>query len=116
MVQYAAMAVNPGLANVVCCVFADDPLNEGQRAVAAYAGGRPMSALAACGGCTAGLVVGREVEVAFEALADGSGTVPVFKLVQEGAAGTVDTFGSAVTSPRCARRRCRTGCAGIDAV
>ena len=25
--------------------------------------------------------VGREVEVAFEALADGSGTVPVFKLV-----------------------------------
>ena len=28
--------------------------------------------------------VGREVEVAFKALADGSGTVPVFKLVQEG--------------------------------
>ena len=45
MVQYAAMAVHAGLANVVCCVFADDPLKEGQRAGAAYAGGRHVSAL-----------------------------------------------------------------------
>ena len=44
MVQYAAMAVNAGLANVVCCMFADDPLQEGQRAGAAYAGGRRTSA------------------------------------------------------------------------
>ncbi|MEZ5557087.1 MAG: thiolase family protein [Pseudomonadales bacterium] len=42
MVQYAAMAVANGLANYICCVFADDPLKEGVRTGAAYArGGRP---------------------------------------------------------------------------
>jgi acetyl-CoA acetyltransferase len=39
MVQYAAMAVANGLANYVCCVFADDPLKEGVRTGAAYAAG-----------------------------------------------------------------------------
>jgi acetyl-CoA acetyltransferase len=42
MIQYAAMAVANGLANYICCVFADDPLKEGVRTGAAYArAGRP---------------------------------------------------------------------------
>ena len=46
MVQYAAMAVQNGLAKHVACVFADAPLREGQRTGAAYAGGRRPEALA----------------------------------------------------------------------
>jgi acetyl-CoA acetyltransferase len=40
MVQYAAMAVHHGLARYVACVFADDPLREGEATGAAYAGAR----------------------------------------------------------------------------
>jgi acetyl-CoA acetyltransferase len=36
MVQYAAMAINAGMANHVLCVFADAPLREGSSAGAAY--------------------------------------------------------------------------------
>jgi acetyl-CoA acetyltransferase len=39
MVQYAALAVNAGLAKHVACVFADAPLVPGERAGRAYAGG-----------------------------------------------------------------------------
>jgi len=37
MVQYAAMAVENGMADYVACVFADDPLKEGKRTGDAYA-------------------------------------------------------------------------------
>ena len=47
MIQYASMAVANGLANYVCCVFADDPLKEGVRTGAAYAGGGRRNALGA---------------------------------------------------------------------
>ena len=47
MVQYAAMAVANGLANYVCCVFGDSPLQEGVRTGAAYAGGGRRNAMAA---------------------------------------------------------------------
>jgi acetyl-CoA acetyltransferase len=47
MIQYAAMAVANGLANYVCCVFADDPLKEGTRTGDAYAGGGRRNAMAA---------------------------------------------------------------------
>jgi len=40
MIEYAAMAVHSGLANHVCCVFADAPLKEDQRSGAAYSGRR----------------------------------------------------------------------------
>ena len=46
MVQYAAMAVANGLANYVCCVFGDAPLQEGVRTGAAYAGGGRRNAMA----------------------------------------------------------------------
>ena len=39
MVQYAALAINAGMANHVVCVFADAPLTEGRSASAAYGGG-----------------------------------------------------------------------------
>jgi acetyl-CoA acetyltransferase len=45
MIQYAAMAVANGLANYIVCVFADDPLQEGQRTGAAYAGAGRRSAM-----------------------------------------------------------------------
>ena len=45
MIQYAAMAVANGLARYIVCVFADDPLQEGQRTGAAYAGGARRSAM-----------------------------------------------------------------------
>lgn len=45
MVQYAAMAVANGLANYIVCVFADDPLQEGVRTGAAYAGGGRRNAM-----------------------------------------------------------------------
>ncbi|WGX97782.1 thiolase family protein [Nocardioides sp. L-11A] len=38
MVQYAAMAIDAGMAEVVACVYADAPLKEGKRAGAAYPG------------------------------------------------------------------------------
>ncbi len=47
MIQYASMAVANGLANYVCCVFADDPLKEGVRTGAAYAGGGRRNAIGA---------------------------------------------------------------------
>ena len=37
------MAVNNGLANYICCVFADAPLKEGVRTGAAYSGRRPRA-------------------------------------------------------------------------
>lgn len=37
MVQYAAMAVENGMADYIACVFADDPLKEGKRTGDAYA-------------------------------------------------------------------------------
>ena len=40
MFQYAAMAVHAGMASSVACVFADDPLREGEATGAAYAGAR----------------------------------------------------------------------------
>ena len=46
MVQYAAMAVANGLANYVCCVFGDSPLQEGARAGASYSGGGQRNAMA----------------------------------------------------------------------
>ena len=46
MVQYAAMAVANGLANYVCCVFGDSPLQDGVRTGAAYAGGGRRNAMA----------------------------------------------------------------------
>ncbi|MEN9806424.1 MAG: hypothetical protein RL756_932 [Pseudomonadota bacterium] len=45
MIQYAAMAVANGLANYICCVFADDPLKEGVRTGDAYAGGARRNAM-----------------------------------------------------------------------
>ena len=42
MIQYAAMAVENGMADYIACVFADDPLKEGKRTGDAYASkGRP---------------------------------------------------------------------------
>ena len=38
MIQYAAMAVNHGMANYVACIFADAPLQQGGSAGAAYGG------------------------------------------------------------------------------
>jgi acetyl-CoA acetyltransferase len=40
MVQYAALAINAGMANHVLCVFADAPLKDGSSAGAAYGGAR----------------------------------------------------------------------------
>ena len=48
MIEYAAMAVHNGLADHVCCVFADSPLQENKRTGAAYSNRKarnPMSAL-----------------------------------------------------------------------
>lgn len=48
MVQYAAMAIAFGMADVVACVFADVPLKQGTGAGAAYSGaGRPLEGVAA---------------------------------------------------------------------
>jgi acetyl-CoA acetyltransferase len=48
MIQYAAMALVNGLANTVCCVFADSPLKENQRSGAvSYARSDLPSAMAA---------------------------------------------------------------------
>jgi acetyl-CoA acetyltransferase len=50
MVQYASLAVQSGLANVVACVFADDPLRGAGGAGAAYGGaGRAASGMASLG-------------------------------------------------------------------
>lgn len=38
MIQYAAMAVENGMADYIVCVFADDPLKEGKRTGDSYAG------------------------------------------------------------------------------
>lgn len=46
MIQYAAMAVENGMADYIACVFADDPLKEGKRSGDAYAGGRRPEAMA----------------------------------------------------------------------
>lgn len=40
MVQYAAMAIDAGMTDVVACVYADAPLKEGKRAGASYSGQR----------------------------------------------------------------------------
>ncbi|MGI9329065.1 MAG: thiolase C-terminal domain-containing protein [Pseudomonadales bacterium] len=48
MLEYAAMAVHNGLANCVCCVFADSPLKPNKRAGSAYssrAGADPIGGL-----------------------------------------------------------------------
>jgi len=48
MLEYAAMAVHNGLADNVCCVFADSPLQENKRTGAAYSnrkGRNPITAL-----------------------------------------------------------------------
>lgn len=45
MIQYAAMAVENGMADYICCVFADDPLQEGKRTGDAYAGNRRREAM-----------------------------------------------------------------------
>ncbi len=48
MLEYAAMSVHAGIAETVCCVFADAPLQENKRSGAAYAGRRgsnPISAM-----------------------------------------------------------------------
>ncbi|MEO2173820.1 MAG: thiolase family protein, partial [bacterium] len=48
MIEYAAMAVHNGLADNVCCVFADSPLQENKRTGAAYSnrkGRNPITAL-----------------------------------------------------------------------
>ena len=50
MIEYAAMAVHAGMAETICCVFADAPLVENQRAGAAYAGRRGTNAIAALPG------------------------------------------------------------------
>jgi hypothetical protein len=42
MVQYAAMAVESGMANAVACVFADAPLEPGQATGAAYGTGQAL--------------------------------------------------------------------------
>ena len=41
MIQYAGMAIDAGMADVVACVFADAPLKEGVSAGAAYGARRP---------------------------------------------------------------------------
>lgn len=46
MVQYAAMAVENGMADYIVCVFADDPLKEGKRTGDSYAGGSRPEAMA----------------------------------------------------------------------
>ena len=46
MIQYAAMAIENGMADYICCVFADDPLQEGKRTGDAYAGGSRAEAMA----------------------------------------------------------------------
>lgn len=46
MVQYAAMAIENGMANYVACVFADNPLAEGQRTGDTLAKNRESGALA----------------------------------------------------------------------
>lgn len=38
MIQYASMAIDAGMADVVACVYADAPLTEGKRAGSAYPG------------------------------------------------------------------------------
>jgi acetyl-CoA acetyltransferase len=45
MVQYAAMAVENGMADYIACVFADDPLKEGKRSGDAYATRRRPEAM-----------------------------------------------------------------------
>ncbi len=42
MIQYAGLAIDAGMANVVACVFADAPLREGVGAGAAYGARRPQ--------------------------------------------------------------------------
>src|SRR5258708_1218620 len=42
MIQYASMAIENGLANVVVLVYADDPLKPAKGAGASYSGGRPL--------------------------------------------------------------------------
>jgi acetyl-CoA acetyltransferase len=42
MVQYAALAIEAGMAEVVACVYADAPLKQGERAGASYSG-RPQA-------------------------------------------------------------------------
>ena len=42
MIQYAGMAIDAGMADVVACVFADAPLKEGISAGAAYGARRPV--------------------------------------------------------------------------
>jgi acetyl-CoA acetyltransferase len=46
MIQYAAMAVENGMADYICCVFADDPLKQGKRTGDAYASSKRPEALA----------------------------------------------------------------------
>lgn len=46
MIQYAAMAVENGMADYIACVFADDPLQEGKRTGDAYASGQRREAMA----------------------------------------------------------------------
>ncbi|MEM7081082.1 MAG: thiolase family protein, partial [Pseudomonadota bacterium] len=46
MIQYAAMAVENGMADYIACVFADDPLKEGKRTGDAYAGRSRPEAMA----------------------------------------------------------------------
>ncbi|MBE7519258.1 MAG: thiolase family protein [Thermoflexaceae bacterium] len=45
MVQFAALAIDAGLATTVACVFVDTPLQAGQSAGGAYSGWRQMSGL-----------------------------------------------------------------------
>ncbi len=50
MVQYASLAIQAGMADVVACVFADAPLTPGQSAGAAYGGGgRTVTGMASLG-------------------------------------------------------------------
>lgn len=57
MVQYASMAIEAGMADVVACVYADAPLKEGKSAGASYSGQkramRGVGALAASAGLKA---------------------------------------------------------------
>ncbi len=46
MIQYAAMAVENGMADYIACVFADDPLKEGKRTGESYANRPRPSAMA----------------------------------------------------------------------
>jgi acetyl-CoA acetyltransferase len=50
MIQYAAMAVENGMADYIACVFADDPLKEGKRSGDAYANRPRPDAMTALSG------------------------------------------------------------------